>query len=179
MTQRPDAGLSLIEMLVALAILSVIGIAGLAMLDTTLNVQRRTEDRLERLEQIDRALTVLRRDLATAAPGFVELNAAGLGFSRLTSAGPYTIRYGLEGSTLTRLARPFAETSEPQAQQLLTGVRAARWRLLDADRTWHTDLSGAEARPRAAELSLRIDLPGREEPGEVLRLFPMPAGATP
>lgn len=179
MTRRPDAGLTLVEMLVALAILSVIGVAGLAMLDTTLNVQRGTEDRLDRLERIDRAMTVLRRDLVTAAPGGVDLSDAGLVFDRDTGEGRLTIRIALDNGTLVRRVQRATDTVDPAPQELLEDVRAAQWRLLDQSRAWQEDWPDAASRPRAAELTLRLDLPGRGEVAEVTRLFVMPAGATP
>lgn len=179
MTRRPDAGLTLVEMLVALAILSVIGVAGLAMLDTTLNVQRGTEDRLDRMEHIDRAMTVLRRDLATAASGPVELSDEGLVFDRIASVGPLTIRVTLEDGALIRQARSAVDTAEPAPQRLLDGVRAVRWRLLEQSRVWQPEWEDPTRRPRAAELTLRLDLPGRGEAAEITRLFAMPAGATP
>lgn len=175
MRPRPDAGMTLIEMLVALAILSVIGVAGLTMLDTTLNVQRRTEGRLDRIEEIDRALTVLRRDLATAAPGFAVLDEGGLTFLRTTTDAPLSLRIALAEGTLTRQVQRGPETPP---QHLLTGVREARWRLLDGARRWQTAWPEPSASPRAAELTLRLELPQRGGVAEVTRLFPMPAGAT-
>lgn len=180
MTRRPaDAGLTLVEMLVALAILSVIGVAGLAMLDTTLTVQRGTEDRLDRLERIDRAMAVLRRDLVTAASGAVELSDEGLVFDRDASSGRLTIRIALDEGTLVRRVQGATDTADPAPQRLLDDVRAARWRLLDQGRAWRVEWSDAASRPRAAELTLRVDLPGRGAVAEVTRLFVMPAGATP
>ena len=63
-----DAGLSLIEVLVSLAIFAVIGVAGLTVLDTVARTGENTEGRLERLADIDRAFLVIRRDLAQIAP---------------------------------------------------------------------------------------------------------------
>lgn len=179
MRPRRDAGMTLVEMLVALAILSVIGVAGLTMLDTTLNVQRRTEGRLDRVEEIDRALTVLRRDFATAAPGLTLLEGEALTFLRAAEEAPLTLTVGLEDGRLTRLVQRAQTTGRSEPQQLLTGVREVRWRLLDGARRWQSDWPEAEAPPRAAELTLRLDLPESVAPGEVTRLFPMPAGATP
>ena len=58
-----EAGLTLIEVLVALALFSLIGLAGFTMLDNILRVQSGTQGRLERLGQIDRALVIFSRDL--------------------------------------------------------------------------------------------------------------------
>ncbi len=171
--------MTLVEMLVALAILSVIGLAGLTMLDTTLNVQRRTEGRLDRVAEIDRALTVLRRDLATAAPGFTALDETGLSFLRAAEDAPLGLRIGLDDGRLTRLVQQGRQSAPPEPQQLLTGVRAARWRLLDGGRRWQTAWPDAEQVPRAAELTLRLELPEQNAVAELTRLFPMPAGATP
>lgn len=179
MRARADAGMTLVEMLVALAILSVIGVAGLTMLDTTLTVQRRTEGRLDRVTEIDRALTVLRRDLATAAPGFTALNETGLSFLRAAEGAPLSLRIAVDDGRLTRVLRRNSPDASATPQHLLTGVREARWRLLDGRRRWQTAWPEAEAAPRAAELTLRLDLPEQNTVAELTRLFPMPAGATP
>ena len=44
-----EAGLTLVEVLVALALFSLIGLAGFTMLDNILRVQSGTQGRLERL----------------------------------------------------------------------------------------------------------------------------------
>lgn len=176
MTRRADSGLTLVEMLVALAILAVLGLAGLAMLDSSLRVQRGTEDRLARLERIDRALTVLRRDLATAAPGAVTLAEDRLAFARSTEAGRITVAFALKDGTLTRLVAN--GQAEPRAQRLLTGVERVSWRLLDGSRRWQTGWSAEGARPRAAEVTLDVAVGGRGT-APLIRLFPMPGGATP
>ena len=48
----PTAGFSLVEVLVALAIFALIGVAGFSMLDQVLRTQRLTEGRLERLAEL-------------------------------------------------------------------------------------------------------------------------------
>ena len=58
-----DAGFTLVEMLVALALFAAIGLAGFTVLDTVVRVRGGTEGRLERLGEIDRALALLTLDL--------------------------------------------------------------------------------------------------------------------
>ena len=152
MRPRPDAGMTLIEMLVALAILSVIGVAGLTMLDTTLNVQRRTEGRLDRIEEIDRALTVLRRDLATAAPGFAVLDEGGLTFLRATTDAPLSLRIALEEGTLTRQVQPRRRCQISTGRRLKFATSTpttAPWRVLTSS---ENPASPCNSTPRPARV---------------------------
>ena len=70
-----DAGLTLIELLVAMAIFAVIGVAGLAVLDTVLNVNARTDGRLERLAQVDTVVFDKTGTLTAGAPVPTNLDA--------------------------------------------------------------------------------------------------------
>ena len=68
-----EAGVTLIEMLVALSLFALVGIASFTTLDTILRVRERTDGRLEHLAQLDRALLVFGRDIVQADPGTVTL----------------------------------------------------------------------------------------------------------
>lgn len=184
MTQarRGDAGVTLIEVLVSLSIFAVIGLAGLGLVESVARTGERTEGRLERLAEIDRAFLVLRRDLAQAARGGMRLEADALRFRRMTGEGAIGVGYVVEGDALNReVARSGAP--DPVAQTLLTGVHGARWRLLDGADAWAEDWppeGGAARAPRAAELTLEVArAPGRAPggaPQRVTRLFLLPAG---
>ena len=179
MSFASDRGLTLVEMLVALAILSVIGVAGMTMLDNTLRVQRGTEDRLARLTEIDRAFAVLRRDFATATPGYIELQDGHVTFIRAAVPGALTVELGLYEGGLGRWVSPPAAPRPERPQRLLEDVDAARWRILDGARAWRSDWPEGASRPRAVELSLDLRLVGRQDLQTVTRVFPVPAGATP
>ncbi len=173
-----EAGVTLIEVLVSLAIFAVIGIAGLTVLDTVARTGERTDGRLERLAEIDRAFLVIRRDLAQISGLDTQLNEEGLAFRRLDADGSFAVRYFSEDVDLNRQVRRTDPTGMDQL--LLTGVRDVRWRLLDASKRW-TPLwppegISAPQRPLAAELSLEVTRDGMDLPQSVTRIFPLPAG---
>ncbi len=59
-----EQGFTLIEMLVALALLALISLAGFALIQTVLNAQQRTDGRLERLAGLERAVYLIDADFA-------------------------------------------------------------------------------------------------------------------
>lgn len=177
-TRAGDAGLSLIEVLVSLAIFAIIGVAGLAILNTVALTGERTEGRLERLAEIDRAFLIVRRDLAQIAPVNVMLDADGLAFRRTARSSNIAVTLLVKDMTFTRQVGEAATTAVDQ--KLLSGTSSARWRLLDGSRVWHRVWppagGAAEARPHAAELTIEVTGELSGETAVLTRLFPLPAG---
>jgi general secretion pathway protein J len=173
-----DAGLSLVEVLVSLAIFSIIGVAGLAILNTVARTGERTEARLERLSEIDRALLIIRRDLAQIAPDRVTLGDGVIRFRRAAGESTVEMAFILDDTVLIR--RIGSSGPDAIAQQILPGTAAVQWRLMDGARAWHEvwPLSGdtAEGRPLAAELSLDVWRAGSDSPDRMTRLIVLPAG---
>lgn len=152
--RTPDAGITLVEMLVALAIFALVGLASFTTLDTILRVRDRTEGRLERLAALDRGLQVFSRDLAQADPTGLTLadNVVAL---RLTREA--TRRYRLSDGILIRetLAGPEAA---PLQQPLFDGVEEVTFRILSLGQRWAAEWP-AEGEPplaRAVALDLRL-----------------------
>lgn len=178
MHRTHDAGLSLIEVLVSLAIFAVIGVAGLTVLSTVARTGEQTEGRLERLAEVDRAFLVIRRDLAQSMGGDVKLVDNVLSFARASEDQSLNITYLTEEDTLLRKIQGVAAT--PVDQHLLFGTAAAQWRLLDGARRWHDQWppigSDGPVRPTAAELQIGIWRAGAERPTSVTRLMLLPAG---
>lgn len=165
-----EAGLTLVEVLVALALFSLVGLAGFTMLDNILRVQSGTEGRLERLGQIDRAMTVFSRDLQESDSGSVRQDKTGVTMNRTgTGVLSYQATSGVFLRSLSR--RDFN-------QQMIDGVNSIRFRSLDSAGTWHdswpieqTQSLGLTPILKAVELQLEL----RE--GTVSRLVDVPAGA--
>lgn len=173
-----DAGLSLVEVLVSLAIFAVIGVAGLAILNTVARTGEMTEGRLERLAEIDRAFLIIRRDLAQIAPSEITLDGDVLAFQRLSADSRVALTFRVEDTTLTR--RVGNADTGPVDQKLLPRTTSAQWRLLDGSQDWHTlwppTDDGATGRPQAVELTLELRRADADVPEVVTRLFPLPAG---
>lgn len=173
-----EMGVTLIEMLVSLAIFAVIGIAGLTVIDTIAKTGERTEGRLERLAEIDRAFLVIRRDLAQITRMETRLNNESLAFRRFDADSAVGVTYKVENSVLTRsiqLSEP-----GPTDQHLLTDVTIMRWRLLDRTKNWTSvwppEGSTDPHRPMAAELTLEVNREGFERLQRITRIFTLPAG---
>lgn len=176
--RRTDAGLSLVEVLVSLAIFAVIGIAGLAVLNTVARTAERTEGRLDRLAEIDRAFLVIRRDLAQIRIADVLLEGGVLAFERATGDADVQVRFDLEDSTLLR--RIMMPSGASVDQEMLPHIEAVAWRLMDADRRWHTAWPPGgdvpSGMPVAAELALEVPRDGVSESRQITRLMVLPAG---
>lgn len=181
MNQRPrrvsDAGLSLIEVLVSLAIFAIIGVAGLAVLNTVSRTGERTDGRLDRLADIDRTFLILRRDLMQMDAASATLDAGVLRFLRPLKDGSVAVTYLSADGVLVR--RIEGASSGDVDQRLLDDVSTALWQLMDGTGRWHAvwpPVAGDDPqRPHAAELSLDLSLEGGQV-GSIVRLFPLAAG---
>ncbi|QUJ77920.1 prepilin-type N-terminal cleavage/methylation domain-containing protein [Sulfitobacter albidus] len=173
--REPEAGVSLIEVLVSLAIFALIGVAGLAVLNTVARTGARTDGRLERLADIDRTFVILRRDLLQMTGASTQLQDNALQFARPIDEGIVIVTYiARDGVFVRRVARA---ASPDVDQRLLENVQSAQWRTMDAAGRWHDSWppTAAETIPAAHAAELSVTL--RADPPETLvRLFALPAG---
>ncbi|QFT58116.1 Type II secretion system protein J precursor [Sulfitobacter sp. THAF37] len=172
MTHRPaprDAGITLIEMLVALAIFALVGLASFTTLDTILKVRDRTDNRLERLAQIDRALVVFSRDLQQADPLGLTLQD-GVLRTEMSQGLRYRAYRSMDGALVRETGARFDDA--PKQQTLFAPLQAASFRVLSASGTW-SDIWPVEngIYPKGVELTLTVE---REPERTVLRLVALP-----
>ncbi len=136
--RQHQAGVTLVEVLVALVIFSIIGVAGYAMLDLVTRTERLTEGRLQRLGQMQRAMFLINLDLHLAEDRSVTTGTDSVSFRRAVpdaAGGQVTLTYTLTGDALTR--RMVDGRNEVLADQtLLTGVSELNWRYLAAGADW-------------------------------------------
>lgn len=173
-----DAGVTLVELIVALAIFALISLAGFTLVDSVLRIRERTDGRLERLAAMQRTLQVLTADLEQVGGGPVILVDEALIFRRAASTpdqADVVVRYDTGDQTLRRSvgqvgARP---------QTLLTGVEAVRWRFFTPDLGWTDDppapLDGVERRPAAIEAELQVRSERGGPGGRLRRVVALPA----
>ena len=102
MKRTPQAGVTLVEVLVSLVIVAIIGVAGYGMLDQVARTQRLTEGRLQRLGQMQRAMLLLDQDFRQATARSLVQDAGGLGFERAAGDAVVGLHYGLTGSDFMR-----------------------------------------------------------------------------
>ncbi len=142
MTPRRDreAGITLVEMLVALMIFALVGVASFTTLDTILRVRERSDGRLEQLARMDRALQVFGRDVVQSDPMDVTLADNVLTVRRMGAEGVQ--RYLLEDQSLSRTLVPKA-AENAFSQTLIEEVSDVRFRVLDLEREWRDSWPGA------------------------------------
>lgn len=169
-----EAGFTLIEVMISLALFGLIAIAGLALVSGIINVQGRTDVRLERLGELQRTMFVLSSDIEQIVHGKVEGGGADVAFTRAApgvSGIPTRVSYGVEQGTLIR-------TISNRPQQLLPGVGAVRWRFWDGEwvERWPRNPQEATRWPRAIEVEMQVASPGGPK-GSLRRLVVLPVQA--
>lgn len=170
---RRDAqsGVTLIEMMVALAIFALIGMAGFSMLDQVLRTQSRTEGRLEALGDLQRAMYLVGLDAAMAEGRSLVASDTGVEFVR---SGGVRLRYALTGGVLRRAVSDL-QGRVLADQPLIKAVQMVQWRYLDGQswlEAWPPAATvpgfGLPPNPRALELVVSV------AGGQVRRVFPLP-----
>ncbi len=176
-----DSGFTLVEVLVALALFSLIGIAGFSLLSAVVGVQSRTDGRLDQLAALQRAMHLMTVDLeqVAAAPLTIENNATTI--RRFGAAGgsrPMIVRYDLDDGALRRTLS-LGGSAPDQQQRLIPGVAAIKWSFFDKG-AW-TDAwppSGRDAAvslPRAVALEIDLGPQGGGLAGSLRRIVRLPA----
>ena len=183
MTARINAnqrGFTMVEMLVALAIFSMMSVAGVVLLQSASSTQLVVKERLSDLSESARAIGVMESDLAqaiarpvrttsaTTTPAFVAngTEVAGQIFA-LTRAGQANlddapkpelqhVSYALDDGALKRISWSMLDGGKPQPTILLKNVASVRARFRDAEGNWRPDWDATNpmALPRALELEL-------------------------
>jgi general secretion pathway protein J len=182
---RPsEAGFTLVELLVALAIFAMISVAGVTLLRSGSDTQIAVKSRLEQYSRANRLYNAMEGDLAQAVvrpvrdqagapvPAFTEGDATAQGalfgfvragwsnYDEAPRAGLQRVAYILEGGVLKRLSWPMLDGAAPSdAATLVENVSAAQLQFRDEKGEWRSDWTATDAAalPRAVELRLTIE----------------------
>jgi general secretion pathway protein J len=174
-----ESGFTLIELMISLALFGLIAMAGLGLVEALMKIQQRTEGRLDRLAELQRAMYVLDNDLTQAAMGPIQGDGAILSFNRpLAAEGglPVRIRYQLGAGTLLRSVRgrglPMGE------QRVLQGVTSLRWSYYAPETGWVAQWPPTPDRATKWPTAVSADIalaPGNSVSGSLRRVTLLPA----
>jgi len=170
---RGAEGFTLIELMISLGLFALIAVAGLALVQGIINVQGRTEIRLDRLAELQRTMFVVTSDVDQIASGRISGSAKnGLKFTRAApgqGGARIEVQYRVIGGMLVR-------AGGPAMQPLLPGVTAARWRFWNGAwrDSWPMSEETANQWPRAIEMELQIASPNGGPAGTIRRVIVLP-----
>jgi general secretion pathway protein J len=160
-------GFTLLELLVAMAVLALVGALGYRGLNSVLDAEARLQAETRRWSDVSLLSSQLSEDL-TMAIGRTTRDGAAM------QSVPRRVGYRLRDGALEYLVWPdldAAPGSAPAAYELLGDVADLQWQALDADGRWTTEWPAqrpATALPRA--VSVRIVLAGGES---ITRILPL------
>ena len=171
-------GFTLLELLVAIAVLAVLASLSVRGLGSILDAQARADAEARRWSDVALIAEQMSRDfsLATAAPaldseGQLLVTRLGEADGGPAQSGVRRVGYRLRDGALEYLLWPAdaAAGTAPQVHRALEAVAGLRFRVLDAGGSWRPIEAGvAGALPRAVEAQLELS------PGErVTRIFPL------
>lgn len=183
-----EAGFTLVELLVALAIFALISVAGVTLLRSGSDTQIAVKNRLEDLSRTNRLSNALESDLAQAVarpmrdaagqpvPAFIQSDTASPGalfgfvrggwsnFDEAPRAGLQRIAYVLDDKALKRLGWPMLDGAAPgEAATLVEDVSAAEVRFRDEAGEWRNDWTATDANALPRAIELRLTIKGKPE----------------
>ncbi len=163
-----DAGFTLIEMIVALALFALISLAGVSLIDTVMNIQRHTGDRLERIAQLQRAMYLMTADFEQL-DSVIALAGSTVTFGRNGAGADRRIAYRFEGGALDR-------SVDGVSHILVPNVASLGWEFHLPGRGWQAlpAIPDDPTRPDAIALTLRLDDRAIAPGGTLRRVVSLP-----
>lgn len=164
---KPQAGFTLLELVIAIAIFALLGVACWRLFDGVLRAERSSSAHEQTLRGLQRAVALIERDvlhLQTASKlSGLALYPNQLNVRRANWRNPLgqprselqDVSYKLENGVLWRYSQGL-EGGELQKQKLLTDVRDLRWRLYDPAVGWRTDWPTGKAAPKGTPQALEL-----------------------
>ena len=166
---KPQAGFTLLELVIAIAIFALLGLGCWRLFDAVVRVERSSTAQQQALRSLQRAVAMIERDVLQAqssaqSPGVV-LYPDKLEVRRVNWRNPLglprsevqDVSYQLKDGVLWRFSRGLEEGAQLQQQKLLGDVREVRWRLFNRKTGWHSaGASATKTAQHALELNLSV-----------------------
>ncbi|MHC8322766.1 type II secretion system protein GspJ [Pseudomonas sp. GB2N2] len=160
-----QTGFTLLELVIAMAIFAVLGLASWGLFDGVVRVQQGTAAHEREFRSVQRAVAVIERDLLQVIPQTVSLEQTVLQLQRSHWRNPLdqprserqTLTYRLDSGVLWRESQGEG-TPIMQRQKLLEGVRDFSWRVFDRQSGWRNEWpAGRDGHaPLAVELQVSV-----------------------
>ena len=187
-------GMTLIELLVALAMFALIALAGQRLLSTAVDVRRQGQAHAQQLQQLGRAMALLESDLeqaivrplqladGSAEPALLSLaDGNGLQFTRAGWDNPLQqarsnlqrVRWWADADGLHRGMWMVLDRGEQDVlypQRMLDGVSQVQWRYLDARGNWLPAWPAGNRAPLPRAVEIQFTHPRHGVLRRVLRL---------
>lgn len=172
-------GFTLLELLIALALFALLGVACAGLLHSVLRSERDSAAYVREMRGLQRALAVIERDLlqarSAAGRAAVVLDGNLLNLQRGNWLNPLEqprsdwqeVSFTLQEGSLWRYSQGDRQSAERQL--LLAQVATLGWRVLGQDEVWHARWPVARSRPLAVELTLSSPLVS-----DIRRVFLLP-----
>ena len=179
-----QAGFTLLELMIAMAVFVLLGLACWRLFDSVANSERSSVAHQQALRGLMRAVAVIERDalhVVERRPGRTFLLDQGLlNFQRGNWRNPLDqlrselqeVSYTAEHGVLWRHSRS-AEHTVLQRQKLLEGVSDVRWRLFDEKAGWRLDWPRDANQSPVAPIALELVFT-HPRFGEIRRVFALP-----
>jgi len=175
---RNAGGFTLMEVLVAMVLLSLFAVVSYRALDAVLNTQRHAIAKMENLNNLAAAFALMDTDLSNAATDFDPQNPSVSGFHAVldqegagqfdllrllpedADQGLQRVGYRCAGDTLSRQVWPDVNNpaNPPQEFALIEGLRTCAFKYLNAGGQWQTvwqaQAQAVNLLPRAVELNI-------------------------
>lgn len=189
-----QAGVTLLELLIVIAVFSIMSAAAYSSLQNSLTAEEAFNASMRDLEEVQMSLALFERDIVQLRQravrdaygdeqaAIVLTNGRELLFTRggnfsslkLDQTELLRVAYSLRDGQLIRSHWRHLDSTQgdrPLETALLSGVNRLQIRVLDQNNLWHLDWPlSANSRIRAVELTIEL-----EGWGEIRRLFPSPA----
>lgn len=179
-----EAGFTLIEVMISLALFALISMAGIALVDSIIRVEERSSGRIERLGQLQRAMFLLARDLEQLSSGSLRQIEGGISFDRHGASlfeGDIRVAYAIRDGSLFRIVG--AEGASMMDQLLLPGVQSVNWSFFLPEAGWQNVLPVTQGQelpdqPNAVAVDIALD-PASSPSGSLRRVVELPTPPPP